>query len=180
MVAMMPLAMGGMLPCMPDCIPTVSLVAGSVEATHRLWVMLDSFPELRNRAVEYSSHVSDAQRQASLAAFRSGDAQIIVASDAMTRGMDVAGITAIVNYDTPVYAKTYVHRAGRTARAGRAGKVFTLLRSEDMRHFKAMLRKADNTFVRDYALDAGELDALRPQLGEVLGTVRQRLAAEVR
>jgi ATP-dependent RNA helicase DDX51/DBP6 len=39
--------------------------------------------------------------------------QILVASDAMTRGMDVAGITAVVNYDTPVYAKTYVHRAGK-------------------------------------------------------------------
>ena len=41
-------------------------------------------------------------------------------SDAMTRGMDVAGVAAVVNYDAPVYVKTYVHRAGRTARAGEA------------------------------------------------------------
>ena len=38
--------------------------------------------------------------------------QIMVASDAMTRGMDVPGVTVVINYDTPVYAKTYVHRAG--------------------------------------------------------------------
>jgi len=42
---------------------------------------------------------------------------------------------------------TSPHRAGRTARAGRSGKVFTLLRNEDVRHFKQMLRKADNTWV---------------------------------
>ena len=46
---------------------------------------------------------------------------VLVASDAMTRGMDVEGIANVVNYDAPVYAKTYVHRAGRTARAGRTG-----------------------------------------------------------
>lgn len=44
--------------------------------------------------------------------------QVLVCSDAMTRGMDVEGVGAVVNYDAPVYAKTYVHRAGRTARAG--------------------------------------------------------------
>uniref|UniRef100_A0A7S1T4D8 RNA helicase n=1 Tax=Tetraselmis chuii TaxID=63592 RepID=A0A7S1T4D8_9CHLO len=150
----------------------------SVEATHRLWLMLDSFTELRNRAVEYSSHVSGVQRQASLSAFRNGQSKILVASDAMTRGMDVAGITAVVNYDTPVYSKTYVHRAGRTARAGRQGKVFTLLRYEDMRHFKSMLRKADNTFVRDYVVEAEYVDTLRPQLEGVLDQVKSRMAAE--
>lgn len=44
--------------------------------------------------------------------------QVLVCSDAMTRGMDVAGVQNVVNYDAPVYVKTYVHRAGRTARAG--------------------------------------------------------------
>jgi ATP-dependent RNA helicase DDX51/DBP6 len=48
----------------------------SVEATHRLWLMLDSFTELRNRAVEYSSHVSGVQRQASLSAFRNGQSKV--------------------------------------------------------------------------------------------------------
>lgn len=47
-------------------------------------------------------------------------------------------------------------RAGRTARAGRAGRVFTLLRDEDMRHFKAILRKVDNRFVKDFRLQVGE------------------------
>lgn len=54
---------------------------------------------------------------------QSGAARVLVASDALTRGMDVAGVGAVVNYDAPAFAKTYVHRAGRTARAGQHGKV---------------------------------------------------------
>ena len=53
---------------------------------------------------------------------QSGAARVLVASDALTRGMDVAGVGAVVNYDAPAFAKTYVHRAGRTARAGQHGK----------------------------------------------------------
>ena len=56
--------------------------------------------------------------------------QVLIASDAMTRGMDVEGVAQVVNYDAPVYAKTYVHRCGRTARAGRPGRAFTLLRKQ--------------------------------------------------
>ena len=52
---------------------------------------------------------------------QSGAARVLVASDALTRGMDVPGVGAVVNYDAPSFAKTYVHRAGRTARAGQQG-----------------------------------------------------------
>lgn len=69
---------------------------------------------------------------AALQAFRSGQVQVLVASDAMTRGMDVADVALVVNYDAPVYPKTYVHRVGRTARAGKEGKAFTMLRKEEV------------------------------------------------
>ncbi len=59
--------------------------------------------------------------------FRRGTVHVMVASDALTRGMDVEGIANVVNYDVPVYVKTYVHRVGRTARAGQAGRAFTLM-----------------------------------------------------
>lgn len=53
----------------------------------------------------------------------------------MTRGMDVEGVRNVINYDMPVYIKTYIHRAGRTARAGQAGRCFTLLRKGEVCHF---------------------------------------------
>lgn len=119
-----------------------------------------------------------AQRSDSLSRFRRGEATVMVASDAMTRGMDLENVLNVVNYDAPVYAKTYVHRAGRTARAGRFGRVFTLLRDEEVRHFKDMLRKADNNFVKDHKMKPEEVNALKPQLGAALAQVQELLALE--
>jgi ATP-dependent RNA helicase DDX51/DBP6 len=87
----------------------------------RLFVLLSAVASLKDAVVELSSQNSAAERAAALAAFRSGAARILVASDAMTRGMDIQSVANVVNYDAPIYAKTYVHRAGRTARAGRPG-----------------------------------------------------------
>lgn len=67
-----------------------------------------------------------------LKGFREGEIQVLVSSDAMTRGMDVEGVKNVINYDMPMYIKTYIHRAGRTARAGQAGRCFTLLSKDEV------------------------------------------------
>lgn len=67
-----------------------------------------------------------------LTAFRKGEFQVLVSSDAMTRGMDVEGVRNVINYDMPKYIKTYVHRAGRTARAGQTGRCFTLMSKDEV------------------------------------------------
>lgn len=67
-----------------------------------------------------------------LRAFREGEIQVLISSDAMTRGMDVEGVKNVINYDMPKFIKTYIHRAGRTARAGQSGRCFTLLRNDEV------------------------------------------------
>ena len=52
---------------------------------------------------------------------------MVLATDAISRGMDIPNLAAVVNYDVPTTARLYVHRAGRTARAGRKGVVYTLV-----------------------------------------------------
>lgn len=64
--------------------------------------------------------------------FRRGEFQVLVSSDAMTRGMDVEGVRNVINYDMPKYTKTYVHRPGRTARAGQTGCCFTLMSKDEV------------------------------------------------
>ena len=68
--------------------------------------------------------------------------QIIVCSDGMSRGMDIQSVSAVINYDVPSYAKTYVHRCGRTARAGRKGRAITMLKDGQVskEYFTAALR----------------------------------------
>lgn len=69
-----------------------------------------------------------------LRAFRAGQVQVLICSDVFTRGMDVEGVPNVINYDMPKYIKTFIHRAGRTARAGQSGRCFTLLRNDEVLH----------------------------------------------
>lgn len=64
---------------------------------------------------------SQSQRERALGAFRSGRARVLVATDIAARGIDVTGVTHVINFDMPVDAESYVHRIGRTARAGASG-----------------------------------------------------------
>jgi superfamily II DNA/RNA helicase len=78
---------------------------------------------------------SQNQRERVLSAFRSGDIRTLVATDIAARGIDVDGISHVVNFDLPNVLETYVHRIGRTARAGAAGTAISLCDAEDCRFF---------------------------------------------
>ena len=97
----------------------------------------------------------------------------------MTRGMDILNVANVINYDAPVHTTTYLHRVGRTARAGQSGRAFTLLRHEDVRHFKSMLRKVDNAYVKDYAISAELLTELHDVCQEALNRTHAKLLEDV-
>lgn len=71
--------------------------------------------------------MSQSARESVLARFRSGRVRVVVATDVAARGLDVNNITHVINYDMPENSETYVHRVGRTARAGRAGEAITFV-----------------------------------------------------
>jgi ATP-dependent RNA helicase RhlE len=71
------------------------------------------------------------QRQMALSGFQRGHYQIMVATDIAARGLDVEGISHVINFDMPDTADAYIHRIGRTGRAGRTGDAFTLVTRED-------------------------------------------------
>ena len=85
------------------------------------------------------------QRERALAAFRSGATRVLVATDIAARGIDVDGISHVVNYDLPNVAETYVHRIGRTARAGASGIAISLCDAEEtafLRDIEKLIRAA--------------------------------------
>jgi ATP-dependent RNA helicase DDX51/DBP6 len=147
--------------------PTI-VFTSAVDSTHRVALLLKSLKKVVGTAVEYSGRLSPEERRKALTKFRDGHASILVCSDAMTRGMDVQGVEVVINYDAPIYVKTYVHRAGRTARAGKSGKVITLLRNEDVKHFKSMLRKADNTYVKDTRIEKERIEEVKEPVEKAL------------
>ncbi|MGI5127650.1 DEAD/DEAH box helicase [Pseudonocardia sp. CA-107938] len=75
-------------------------------------------------------------REQALRAFRSGKVDVLVATDVAARGIDVEGVTHVVNYQCPEDAKTYVHRIGRTGRAGRTGVAVTLVDWDEISRWK--------------------------------------------
>ncbi len=81
--------------------------------------------------VTLHSDRNQSQRNKALASFRSGATRVLVATDVAARGIDVDDIAFVVNYEVPATAEDYIHRVGRTARAGRNGAALTLVSPEE-------------------------------------------------
>jgi len=88
--------------------------------------------------VSLHSQKSQRERLASLVKFRSNQVRILVATDVASRGLDIPTVDFVINHDVPSVSKNYVHRVGRTARAGRSGTAFTLVSPHDVALVKAI------------------------------------------
>ncbi len=113
---------------------------------------------------------SQSQRVAALDAFKSGHMRVLVATDIAARGIDVEGISHVVNYDVPMQAEDYVHRIGRTGRAQAIGEAFTLVTPADERMVnriefvlkqKLERRKVEGIDYRTPAAKIPDADAIR-------------------
>ncbi|TXG47985.1 hypothetical protein EZV62_027279 [Acer yangbiense] len=150
----------------------------SVESTHRLCTLLNFFDDLKIKIKEYSGLQRQSVRSKTLKAFREGEIQVLVSSDAMTRGMDVEGVRNVINYDMPPYIKTYIHRAGRTARAGQTGRCFTLLRKVEVKRFKKQLQKADTNSCPVHTLPSKLIDSHHPLYLSALEKLKDTVESE--
>jgi superfamily II DNA/RNA helicase len=93
-------------------------------------------------AVELHGNLGQSARTRNLDAFHSGQASVLVATDIAARGIHVDDVTLVVHADPPAEAKAYLHRSGRTARAGNAGTVVTLMTGEQVRDVRDLTRAA--------------------------------------
>lgn len=123
---------------------------------------------------------SQGQRERALDAFRAGNVQVLVATDIAARGIDVDTVTHVFNHDLPSLAESYVHRIGRTGRAGRSGFAITLcdaeqrawLRDVEREIGRALIVQADhqwhseaarNSTMRPPVLGGGPVKQIKPQ-----------------
>ncbi|MFI5691298.1 DEAD/DEAH box helicase [Kribbella sp. NPDC051586] len=93
-------------------------------------------------AVELHGNLSQGARTRNLEAFADGSAKTLVATDIAARGIHVDGVTLVIHADPPIEHKAYLHRSGRTARAGAEGTVVTLMTDEQVRDVRDLTRKA--------------------------------------
>ena len=101
-----------------------------------------------------TSDESDAERAEAIRKVRTGEAQILIATDLGGRGIDLASLMTVINYDMPPDSTTYIHRIGRTARAGRRGKAITFFTEDDQPNLRpvAIVMKNNGYQVDDYML----------------------------
>ncbi|KAI6025600.1 P-loop containing nucleoside triphosphate hydrolase protein [Pisolithus orientalis] len=118
----------------------------SSESTSRLVRLVGFFEDAstdREHVVicAYSSDLPTGERKRILEKFKAQEIHILVCSDLISRGADISHVSHVISYDAPVDMRKYVHRVGRTARAGRTGDAWTLVEEQEARYFKGMLRE---------------------------------------
>jgi len=130
----------------------------STESVHRLALLLAN---LGHATGELHSLVK--KRRKVLNQLEAGNLQLVVCSDALARGIDVNDLDGVISYDAPTHLKTYVHRVGRTARAGKVGTAVTLSEEKQVKNFLKMTREGGvNGLAKAEVLDE-ELDGLREE-----------------
>ena len=101
-----------------------------------------------HNAIALQGNMSQSQRDNAMSGFREGRFDILVATDIASRGIDVAGVSHVINFDVPTTPEAYTHRIGRTGRAERSGKAYTFVSREDAGAVRAIERSLGSTITQ--------------------------------
>jgi ATP-dependent RNA helicase RhlE len=125
---------------------------------------------------------SQGQRTAALAGFKDGQYKVLVATDIAARGIDIEALGHVVNFDVPQAPDDYIHRVGRTARAGEVGEAFTFVapdERDDLRAIeKAIGKRLPQVTLPDFNYSARPEGRLEIPIGERIAAIRARKAEE--
>ena len=123
-------------------------------------------------AIPIHGQLSQAKRLGALNKFKSGDRNILIATDVASRGLDIPSVDIVINYDVPQHSKDYIHRVGRTARAGRSGKSITMVTQYDVELYQR-IEELIGKKLEEYPVDKDGIALLQERVQEA-----SRLAAQ--
>ncbi len=116
------------------------------------------------------------ERERVMNKFRHGLTRILVATDVAARGIDVSGVQAVFNYDIPEDPEQYVHRIGRTGRAGNRGKAYSFVFGRDMYKLREIMRYTGSEITKTLPPKISEVESVR--IGAAAGKVAELVSAE--
>lgn len=117
---------------------------------------------------------SQSQREAALKSFRNGSTRVLVATDVAARGIDIDSVSHVINYDVPVVPEDYVHRIGRTGRAGNTGRAITLMTAAEEHSMRAIERLTGKRVERVVLPDFGGVQHSAEQVSAPVATQVKR------
>jgi ATP-dependent RNA helicase RhlE len=125
---------------------------------------------------------SQAQRTDALARFKNGGLQVLVATDIAARGIDVEALSHVINFDVPNVPEDYIHRVGRTARAGAVGDAFTFVAPQEQGDLaaieRAVGRRLPRLTVQGFDYESRPAERFEIPIGERIAAIRARKAEE--
>jgi ATP-dependent RNA helicase RhlE len=110
-------------------------------SVHRADTVTDKLNQNGFKAIAMHSKKSQGAREDALRKFKNGDVQVLVATDLMSRGIDIPFLPFVINYELPRSPKDYIHRIGRTGRAENAGTAISLVNADESHHFGVIQKK---------------------------------------
>ncbi|MBW2389808.1 MAG: DEAD/DEAH box helicase [Deltaproteobacteria bacterium] len=128
---------------------------------HRAKRLADQLTRAGHKAVGLQGNMSQGQRDRAMKGFRDRNFDILVATDIAARGIDVSGISHVINFDVPNTPEAYTHRIGRTGRSGNEGRAFTFVTADDQSWIRATERMI-GTSIHQEKIDGFELGAGDP------------------
>jgi len=119
----------------------MSQVLVFTSSVHKADMVTDKLNINGIKAIAMHSKKSQGARESALSKFKNGEVQVLVATDLMSRGIDIPFLPFVVNYELPRSPKDYIHRIGRTGRAENAGTAISLVNEEEKHHFGVIQKK---------------------------------------
>ncbi|CAM8639120.1 SrmB Superfamily II DNA and RNA helicases [Comamonadaceae bacterium] len=146
-----------------------------VATKHAAEMVADKLRRAGLQAEPFHAQLSQGKRTQVLADFKASVVQVVVATDVAARGVDIAGLPVVVNFDLPRSATDYVHRIGRTARAGQAGMAVSFVNADTAAHF-ALIEKRNGLQVKRETVPGFEPDQTLPAVSvdQAAGGVKGR------
>ncbi|KAI8643921.1 P-loop containing nucleoside triphosphate hydrolase protein [Parasitella parasitica] len=152
----------------------------SKAAAHQMKIM---FGLMGLSAAELHGNLTQEQRLEALERFRDNEVDYLLATDLAARGLDIKGIETVINYNMPTQFAQYLHRVGRTARAGRNGRSVTLVGEADRKMLKMAIKSSVGSQVKNRVVNhelvqryKQKVESLGPQIKEVLAEEKQERA----
>uniref|UniRef100_A0A182JRN8 ATP-dependent RNA helicase n=1 Tax=Anopheles christyi TaxID=43041 RepID=A0A182JRN8_9DIPT len=149
-----------------------------INTSHRLSFVLQRLFGTDMVIEEWSSALSPATRKNVLSRFSLGKVNGVVCTDALARGIDIESIDVVISYDMPNHIDKYIHRIGRTARAGMRGTAITLLAEDEKKKFNTLLKEANKTELETIEVRSSVEEEFAVKYAGVLNDLREALELE--